>query len=127
LLEEHYDIHKPLATFRSKRYLYSTFYTFLHSPEDCYVILDDTQETLLGLCVIIYDIVASIFIFPEHRHKGHAKMLLEHVKKEHNDALLWTYNPKFIPCYEKLGYTIKKIQQEATVISYLFCKQKPRL
>jgi GNAT superfamily N-acetyltransferase len=127
LLEEHYDIHKSLATFRNKRYIYSTFHTLLHYPRDCYIMLDDSQETLIGTCVIIYGNLASIFIFPEYRHKGYAKMLLEHVKKEHKDLLLWTYNPKFIPYYENLGYSIKKIIQEPTVITYLFCNQKARL
>ncbi len=127
LLEEHYDIHKTLATFRNKRYIYCTLYALLQSPRDCYVILDEGCQNLIGLCAMIYGRVGSIFIFPKYRSKGYAKMLLDHVREEHTEVMLWTYNPKFIPYYEKLGYTIKKIVQEPTVITYVFCKEKARL
>jgi GNAT superfamily N-acetyltransferase len=124
LLDEHYDMHKLLAVLRNKRYLYSTFYA-LQASSDCYVIY--SQEVLIGLCIMMRDNIASIFIFPEHRHKGYAKNLLEYVERQHGEITLWTYNPKFIAYYEKLGYSLKEIIQESSVVTYTFYKRKAKL
>jgi GNAT superfamily N-acetyltransferase len=86
-----------------------------------------SQEMLIGLCVMMRDNIASIFIFPEHRHKGHAKSLLEYVEKQHGRIILWTYNPKFISYYENLGYSLKEIIQESNVVTYTFHERKAKL
>jgi|688.fasta_scaffold1630328_1 GNAT superfamily N-acetyltransferase len=124
LLGEHYDMHKLLASLRNKRYLYSTFHA-LQASSDCYVVY--SQEALIGLCVMLYDNIASIFIFPEHRHKGYAKYILEYIERQYGEVTLWTYNPKFISYYEKLGYSLKTIIQDSTVVTYTFHKRKAKL
>lgn len=124
LSEEHYDIHKPLATLRNKRYLRSALYALLHST-DCYVMY--SQDILIGICVMIYGNVASIYIFPEHRRKGYARIFLKYIENIHKDIMLWTYNVKCIPYYESLGYVLKEIIQEPTIITYILSKNKARL
>jgi GNAT superfamily N-acetyltransferase len=76
---------------------------------------------------MLYDNIASIFIFPEHRHKGYAKYILEYIERQYGEVTLWTYNPKFISYYEKLGYSLKTIIQDSTVVTYTFHKRKAKL
>jgi GNAT superfamily N-acetyltransferase len=124
LSDEHYDIHKLLATIKNKKYLRSTIYALLHSA-DCYVMY--SQEILIGVCAMIYGNIASIYIFPEHRHKGYARIFLKYIENICKGIIIWTYNAKYIPYYESLGYTLKEIIQDNNSITYILSKNKAKL
>lgn len=116
--------YRTLSNYHTKQDLLDFYYSLDDTFPTAYVMLDH-QKQFISTCLIDRDDMgvgnknaifpgkspwlANVFTHPEHRNKGAAKLLLEHVVPKYPTLYLWTFNQKLADYYKQFGFKEKQI------------------